>query len=68
MIRVNKTDIYINEILCKDDAALKDLLLSDYKDGNSVLLIDDYADNTTYEAVKDVLKELAISFTAAQKP
>ena len=67
VIRVNKTEIYVNGTLCKDEEAVKALLLSDYKDGNTVLLIDDYADNEAYEAVKDVLKELAISYRATQK-
>ena len=63
MLRVNKTEIYVNGTLCKDDAAVQALLVSEFKDGNTVLLIDDYADNDTYEKVKDVLKELAITYT-----
>lgn len=63
VLRVNKTDIYVNGTLCKDDAAVKALLLSDFKDGNTVLLIDDYADNETYGKIKDVLKDLAITYT-----
>ena len=67
VIRVNKTEIYVNGTLCKDEEAVKALLLSDYKDGNTVLLIDDYADTAAEEAVKDVLNELAISYRATQK-
>ena len=63
VLRVSKTETYVNGTLCKDDAAVHALLLTEYKDGKSVLLIDDYADNETYEKVKDVLKELAISYT-----
>ncbi|MBQ6293515.1 MAG: hypothetical protein IJK77_06570 [Lachnospiraceae bacterium] len=63
VLRVNKTEIYVNDTLCKDDAAVQALLVSEFKDGNTVLLIDDYADNETYEKVKDVLKELAITYT-----
>jgi len=63
VLRVAKTETYVNGTLCKDDAAVHALLLTEYKDGKSVLLIDDYADNETYEKVKDVLKELAISYT-----
>ena len=63
VLRVSKTETYVNGTLCKDDAAVHTLLLTEYKDGKSVLLIDDYADNETYEKVKDVLKELAISYT-----
>ena len=61
VLRVNKTEIYVNGVLCKDDADLQALLLAEFKDGNTVLLIDDYADNETYEKVKDILKELAIT-------
>ena len=63
VLRVNKTEIYVNDTLCKDGAAVQALLLAEFKDGNTVLLIDDYADNETYEKVKDVLKELAITYT-----
>ena len=63
VLRVSKTETYVNGTLCKDDAAVRALLLTEYKDGKTVLLIDDYADNETYEKVKDVLKELAISYT-----
>ena len=63
VLRISKTETYVNGTLCKDDAAVHALLLTEYKDGKSVLLIDDYADNETYEKVKDVLKELAISYT-----
>ncbi len=63
VLRVNKTEIYVNGTLCKDDAAVQALLVSEFKDGNTLLLIDDYADNDTYEKVKDVLKELAITYT-----
>lgn len=63
VLRVAKTETYVNGTLCKDDAAVHALLLTEYKDGKTVLLIDDYADNETYEKVKDVLKELAISYT-----
>ena len=63
VLRVNKTDIYVNDTLCRDDAAVKALLLSEFKDGNTVLLIDDYADNETYGKIKDVLKDLAITYT-----
>ncbi len=63
VLRVSKTETYVNGTLCKDDAAVHALLLTEYKDGKTVLLIDDYADNETYEKVKDVLKELAISYT-----
>ena len=63
VLRVSKTETYVNGTLCRDDAAVKALLLTEYKDGRSVLLIDDYADNETYGKVKDVLKELAISYT-----
>ncbi len=67
VLRVSKTETYINGVLCKDDAAVRAMLLTEYKDGKSVLLIDDYADNETYEKVRDVLKDLAISFTAIRK-
>lgn len=67
VLRVNKKETYVNGVLCQDDAAVKAVLLTEYKDGKSVLLIDDYADNETYEKVRDVLKELAISYTALQK-
>ena len=63
VLRVSKTETYVNGTLCKDDAAVHALLLTEYKDGKTVLLIDDYADNETYEKVKDVLKDLAISYT-----
>ena len=67
VLRVNKTETYVNGVLCRDDAAVRALLLSEYKDGKSVLLVDDYADNETYEKVKDVLKDLAISYGTKQK-
>ena len=67
VLRVSKTETYVNGVLCQDDAAVKALLLTEYKDGKTVLLIDDYADNETYEKVRDVLKDLAISYTVTQK-
>ena len=67
VLRVNKTDTFINGVLCKDDAAVRAMLLAEYKDGKTVLLIDDYADNETYEMVREVLKDLAISYTVTQK-
>ena len=67
VLRINKTEIYVNGTLCKDDAAVRALLLAEFKDGNTVLLIDDYADNETYGKVKDVLKELAIAYSEKQQ-
>lgn len=67
VIRVNKTDAYVNGTLCKDDTAVRAVLLAEYKDGKTVLLVDDYADNETYAKVKDVLKDLAINYSSTQK-
>ena len=67
VLRVSKTEVYVNGVLCKDAEAVKAVLLADFKDGNSLLLIDDYADNETYGMVKDVLKELAITYSEKQK-
>ena len=67
VIRVNKTETYVNGTLCKTDATVRAVLLGEYKDGKSVLLVDDYADNETYAMVKDVLKDLAIQYSSTQK-
>ncbi len=62
IIRVHNKDIYVGETLCADKEAFLAALADQYKDGMTILLQDDYADNVAFEGAEGWLAEAAYSY------
>ena len=66
-IRVNKTDIYVNEYKCEDSDAFGKMVEDVYEDGMNITVVDDYADSEPYSAVTGYLRENAYEYRVEVK-
>lgn len=57
-VSVRSTNIKYDGAICKDVEDLKSRIIKDYKNGDKVILIDDYAESHVYRDVLSILDEL----------
>ena len=67
VIRVHNMEIYVDETLCEDDEAVLAAVEENLKDGMSLLLQDDYADNEAFTRVEKLLDEGAYEYRTETK-
>lgn len=66
-IRVNKTDIYVNEYKCEDSEEFGKMIEDIYEDGMNITVVDDYADSEPHSAVTRYLRENAYEYLVETK-